>query len=272
MTIPSQILNQKEYKVYLYLLERGATTAHNIYMGLNKNISRTTVYEILDNLLKKKLIYIDHKKRKINIYAPQTPTRLLELVDNKLSEINKIKSNIKKLLPHLENKYVKLSEMPEVQFFEGEEGIKQLISSSREGEFAQDEIRLNAFCADSVEEKAPYHKDDKRDNPKFKYKVIYTYSKGKIDVLHSNPNYDSVYITKKGKNSKDMKMPAELLIYDGKVGFLDIKKNIGIVITNKSICQTLSSLFNLLFSYIKKDKNLCLRKYKTINTRKNKLK
>ena len=265
MKIPTELLNDKEQKIYLYLLDHGATTAHNIFTGLDKSISRTNVYEILDGLLKKRLIYIDHKRGKVNVYAPQTPTRLLELIDNKFSEINKTKSNIRKLLPYLENKYLKLSELPEVQFFEGEEGIKQLITIAKEGDDF-DKVRLNAFSADHIEQRAPYHKDDKRDNPKFKYKIIYTYSEGKIDILHSTSNYDSVYINKNDVGN-ELKMPAELLIFDDKIGFLDTKRYIGMIITNKSISETLSSLFNLLFEYIKKDKKIFEKDYKIIKTR-----
>ena len=118
-------LKEKEAAVYISLLGQKKCNAY----GLAKitGINRTTVYLELDNLIQKGLVSYTIKNAK-RYYQATNPDKLLEALETK-------KKKIKNILPDLKKMH-EFDESPNVQVFEGKNGIKavylDILDSSKE--------------------------------------------------------------------------------------------------------------------------------------------
>ncbi|MEM4152831.1 MAG: helix-turn-helix domain-containing protein [Candidatus Pacearchaeota archaeon] len=84
-------LTKGEAKVYLTLLKIGETTTGNIIK--ESGLSGSKVYEIINRLIKKGLVSFIVKER-TKWFKAATPRKLLEYLDMKTKELNKIKKRI----------------------------------------------------------------------------------------------------------------------------------------------------------------------------------
>jgi len=106
-------LNQNEAKVYLALLEIGQTSAGNIIKSVQ--LHRSVVYEALDKLISKKLVFKLIRKN-ISYFQPTNPERLMENVENE-------KEIVKEILPSLKNMIDE--KLPEIIIHEGIEAYRR---------------------------------------------------------------------------------------------------------------------------------------------------
>ncbi|NTW13542.1 MAG: hypothetical protein HGA31_00735 [Candidatus Moranbacteria bacterium] len=115
-------LNETEAKIYLAVLELGQTSVSRI--ALKAGIKRTTVYLSLENLMKKGLISAIKKGSKAYYYAedPRNLERMMEVRKNEVSDI----------IPRLLAFTNLIDNKPEIRYFEGEEGIKEVLMKSLE--------------------------------------------------------------------------------------------------------------------------------------------
>jgi len=110
-------LEENQAKVYLALLELGQ--ANVLEIAQKTNLSRITVYDVIDDLLAFGYIsFILKGKRKF--YIPESPRKL----EKRLIFRQKI---AQKLMPILEQKFSAISHRPSVKFFEGKEGLKAMV-------------------------------------------------------------------------------------------------------------------------------------------------
>jgi len=106
-------LNQNEAKVYLALLEIGQTSAGNIIKKVV--LHRSVVYEALDKLINKKLVF-KLQKNNISYFQATNPERLLQNVENE-------QQIAKDLMPQLKNMID--TTLPEITIHEGIEAYKR---------------------------------------------------------------------------------------------------------------------------------------------------
>src|SRR3989339_2142065 len=109
-------LTEKQAKVYLACLQLGASKVGKIQK--ESGIKRTTLYDVLEDLQKIGLVsYV--VKNKTRIYNPENPHKLKELIEtrSKLTEV---------ILPDLQKMFFSIAYRPNIRFFEGVEGIKQI--------------------------------------------------------------------------------------------------------------------------------------------------
>lgn len=109
-------LGVNETRVYLAMLKHGYCSVLQISKGVE--IKRPTVYVALENLISKHLVKVVIRGKK-KVFIPEKPKKLLEVLDEK-------KAAIQKILPFLENQYMRESERPKLSFFEGGRGIKKV--------------------------------------------------------------------------------------------------------------------------------------------------
>lgn len=118
--------SEKEVAIYLTLLEVGQEKAGEI--AKKAGITRTTVYDILDALLKKGLVN-KYKKGAATYYAALDPNRLLTYIDREIEssqdKLKKQKEEVKNLLPELISRQNVNNAKPKVQFYEGEKGMRE---------------------------------------------------------------------------------------------------------------------------------------------------
>ena len=109
-------LTKNEAIIYLALLN----TKNSSILRLSKStgIKRSTIYLIVESLIKQKLVDIGLNGSK-KIYLPENPEKILEIIENKKKDLNLI-------MPNLINRYSEQSQKPIVQFYEGKNALKKV--------------------------------------------------------------------------------------------------------------------------------------------------
>jgi sugar-specific transcriptional regulator TrmB len=110
-------LNETEAKIYLASLELGQTSVSRI--ARKSGIKRTTVYLSLENLMQKGLISAIKKEGAAYYYA-EDPRNLERILQEK-------KDRISKIIPQLLAFSNMIDKKPEIRYFEGEDGIKEVL-------------------------------------------------------------------------------------------------------------------------------------------------
>lgn len=110
-------LNEKQTIVYLNLLQLGNTTAYKI--AQKSGLKRPTVYVVMEELRQKGLVLkIPYPKKQI--YSAKSPEELIIESESKISAI-------RNMLPEL-MALVKNDNKPSVIYFEGIDGIKEILN------------------------------------------------------------------------------------------------------------------------------------------------
>lgn len=104
-------------KVYLAALELGQASMQGL--AHKSGVKRTSIYNFINELTDKKLI-ITSQKRKRTVYSAVHPNQLLELEKVRLSEITQA-------LPELLAIHNQSTTKPRVTFYEGVDGIKEVL-------------------------------------------------------------------------------------------------------------------------------------------------
>ncbi len=112
-------LSSRETSIYLYLLEHGDTKPYVIARDLQ--LPRATVYLTLQTLISHGIVSI-FKKNNIAFYSPESPSRLVKIVEHKQELIASILPGLKELTK--EKQYT-----PSVKLYTGKESIKYVFKS-----------------------------------------------------------------------------------------------------------------------------------------------
>ena len=116
-------LTSSEIKVYLALLDLGDSTRGDI---VNKSgISGSKIYDILEKLKEKGLISI-YDQNQIRHFKPVNPKQILNYIDCKKEEVNKIEQDAKSILPMLLLKFNSTAKEQEVELLNGLKGLEIL--------------------------------------------------------------------------------------------------------------------------------------------------
>jgi len=118
-------LTPTEAKVYLALLELGESKAGEILKKSNLNSGR--IYEVLSSLEKKGLISTIIKK-KIKLFIPSPPERVLSYAKERIEALEERKNEMEEILPSLQEKFSKLKQKTSVEVFFGAAGQKTAYS------------------------------------------------------------------------------------------------------------------------------------------------
>ncbi len=233
--IESLSFSAKKAKVYLALLELGETEASAI--AQNANLKRTTVYNILPELVADGLVSMTiHRGKKV--FSIDSPSRLSELVEEK-------KMAVEKILPDLSSMQSLFFHKPKTTIHEGLAGLKEIyrdfITSSPSGSivlsYAGSKFRdIEDFVIDYAE---------KRINKKIQLKLI----AGRSKLAESLQTKDGVSLREtKITDSKDFFFSGETIIYGDKIAFISYQENfLGVVIESKEISAMHRAAFNLLW-------------------------
>ncbi len=116
-------LTNSEIKVYLALLDLGDSTRGDIVH--KSGISGSKIYDILEKLKEKGLISI-YDQNKVRHFRPVNPTQILNYIDQKKEEVNKIEEDAKAILPTLLLKFSSSTTEKEVELLSGLKGLEVL--------------------------------------------------------------------------------------------------------------------------------------------------
>lgn len=118
--------SEKEITVYMSLLSLGS--AKGGVLAKKTDLNRTTVYDVLEGLIRKGVIS-KYRKGAQTYFSALDPDRLLTYLDREKEEatanLDKRKQRLTALLPQLISLQDISSTRPKVQFFEGEKGMRE---------------------------------------------------------------------------------------------------------------------------------------------------
>lgn len=118
--------SEKEIAVYVALLSLGKGIVTKI--SRTASVSRTTTYDILDNLTQKGLVRISGKEPKQE-YIAESPEKLEKFIYEEVEKKNDDLNKVKYIIPELFSIY-NTKESPKVRYYEGTDGLKKALEDT----------------------------------------------------------------------------------------------------------------------------------------------
>ncbi len=237
--------SSKEIDVYLAMIKLDQITAALI--SKETSINRTTVYDILEDLILKGIVS-KIKKGGTTFFYALSPDKLLDYLERDKREYNKKidlqKGKIEKIMPELlsmQNIYSK--NKPKVQFYEGEKGMREAYEDSL---FADGIIRAYA----NVEEMhkglpgffPEYYK--RRTNQGIHIRAILP--QNPVSKYRSEKNNEEMRTTKFLPEEK-MTFSPEINIYNDKILIVSWRETMAIIIESKELADFHKLTYDLLW-------------------------
>jgi sugar-specific transcriptional regulator TrmB len=113
-------LSEKAIIVYLAILAIGKGNVSAI--ARKSGLKRTSLYQYLEELLGRDLLYQTVKGRRVE-YAAASPKKLLSSFEKEKRELDRKRASVEAVIPELEALYSKSFRKPQVTFYEGKERI-----------------------------------------------------------------------------------------------------------------------------------------------------
>lgn len=225
-------LSPNESACYLAALELGSASVQKI--AKKSEVKRTTVYTVLEELIKKGLIAKSEAKGK-TVYVAEDPNYLIRREEER-------KRELVDAIPELKSIYNLSESKPSVKFYEGVEGLKTIYDDTlKEGRdivaFSDFEHMIKTMSLDWMVDYA-----DRRAKNGIKFRGITRASAG-LDQI-------SPYDTRQKRELKILpqgNFSTEINIYGNKVAMMSFRNPMGVIIEDKAIAATLRIVFENLW-------------------------
>jgi len=241
--------SEKEIEIYLAMISLDQATASMI--SKESNINRTSVYDVLELLIKKGLVSKVKKTTKTYFYA-LPPDKLIDYLEREKREHDKEldlqKEKIKKIMPELISlQNIHSKNKPKVKFFEGEKGMREAYEDSL--------TAISPILAyANVEE---MHKG----LPNFFPEYYARRAKAGIHIKAIIPQ-NTLSKQRAQKNSEEMRttkfLPSEKMtftpeinIYNNKILIASWKEKMAIIIESKELADLQRMIFDLVWGNLR---------------------
>lgn len=243
-------LSEEQAAIYSALLDKGPLKAGAIASWTG--IKRGLIYKVLDQLENMGLITEKGGEGTVAVFSPNHPSRLSEIMEQKEKSLALAKETVSFSLGALSSKFNLLSGKPNIQFYEGEDGVEKVLNDTL---YAKDEVLTYA----DIEIIEKYFKDinkryvEKREKLNIKKRVLVIendFSKKFFNDLNTiNPEYFSVTDIKMVKTPIS-EVEGAIQIYENKIGLITISNDnlISIIIEDERINKLFKSMFEALYS------------------------
>lgn len=232
-------LSKEQAIVYEALIQSGLIPARSITQ--KTGIKRGMVYKTLEQLIELGLVEKKDNVGKITLFLPAHPNTLRTILEKKNEEVKAVEITLNSVINKLSSDYNLISGRPNVQFFEGLEGMKKVLEDSLS---AQTEIYSYA----DIEIVQKYIPDINAEYVKKREK----FNVKKKAILLDTP-FSRDFLKDYYKNVTDIKLikikstsfHTVMQIYDNKVSYITLteKEMIGVIIEDKHIYNMHKDLF-----------------------------
>lgn len=227
-------IEDKKAEIYLSCLEKGGATAYSIAKKVG--LKRPTAYDILYSLQKEGLVYIAIKDKK-KLFYPADPEVLMRKIKEKEKDLSIA-------MPMLQNLYNSPKAKPNIMYFEGIEGIKQMYEDGLKILKKGDEI-LSYGGEDMVKYLPKYSE----------YYVDERVRKGiSVRGIYKQASEYENYVKKSKEQLREIRLiderlfdvQNEVLIYKNKVAITSFGKEMfGMIIESREIYNCQKAMFEL---------------------------
>ncbi|OGF28302.1 hypothetical protein A2477_03365 [Candidatus Falkowbacteria bacterium RIFOXYC2_FULL_47_12] len=243
--------SDKESEIYIILLKSGTATAGDI--SRKTNINRTTVYDILENLMQKGLVS-KYKKGGKTFFNTFEPKHLLTYLDREKEEyakrIEKQKEKTQQLLPQIISLQNLKNAKPKVQFFEGEKGMREAYEDTLDSK----EIILAYANVETMHKGLPnFFPEYYARRAKNKVFIRAILPQNTLSIERSKYNQEEMRRTK-FLPSQDMTFSPEVNIYDNKMLIASWEEKMAVIIESKELADLQKIIFNLLWDSLPNNK------------------
>lgn len=236
-------LSLREIKIYTALLSQGELMASEL--SKKTELIRTNVYDVLNSLIKKGVAaYVIRNGKKY--FTAAEPEKLIDYVNTQKKDLDEVEEQVKKILPQLKPVNFNANR-PEIEVYEGKEGMKTILAMSVRGSLkTKKEILGISVQQQKCRELAGvYHIRWYSDREKYKIKSRY--------LMSAEEKIIPVKYTQFKRLPPEAKNPNEIFIFgDITTQFFFINNLFtAIVIKNKEITDNYRNYFNFLWNLIK---------------------
>ncbi len=243
-------LSEEQAQAYQSLLEKGPQKASDLSRWTG--IKRGLIYKVLEQLESMGLVSKTGGPGTVATFSPAHPSLLLANIERKEREIALNKEILQSSIGSLASKYNLIIGKPNIQFFEGEEGIKKVLEDTLN---TTDEV-LTYLDIEIVEKHFKTINDEyvkKREKKEIKKRLLVVendYSNSLFHKWHTeNPNFFSVTDLRMVKTPLS-DIEGAIQIYENKIGIITISNEnlIGIIIEDDRINRLFKSMFEALYA------------------------
>lgn len=236
-------LSSEEAKVYEALLKTGKMRVSKI--TTETGIKRGMVYKSLESLEKKTLVKKEDEPGKVAVFSPSHPGALRELIERRKHEAESMHASLQGVIGTMSADFNLLSGKPNVQFFEGLDGVKAVLDDSL---YAKSEI-LSYADIEAIQKYIPdINKWYVEQREKFGLKkrgIVFDTPKARelLSEYHRQIT-DTKYIA-----TSDFPFHAVMQIYDNKVSCITLSEReiIGVIIESEVITSMHKTIFNFVW-------------------------
>ncbi|TSC94886.1 MAG: Transcriptional regulator, TrmB [Candidatus Berkelbacteria bacterium Athens1014_28] len=241
-------LTDKESLIYLSVMENSEASIPSISEGTE--LSRGTVYDIVEKLKIKGFVTEIKKGKKRRLISENPTGKLYALLDEKHHELQKSKKIVEDILPTINAIYLGDSFKPQIRVYEGEKGFKKVwndIFSSKDKNFlslARIETFIE-FAGESFLEEI----QKKKVRLGFSSRAINEDSQSaqklqKIDLKHNRETRLA---------PKEFQFPSTEIIFGNKIAMFSTKEeNIIVVIESRDFAETHRQYFEMMWKMLEK--------------------
>lgn len=228
-----------EARVYIAVLELGGSYVSVI--AKKANVHRVNCYKILDDLVKKGLLY-SFTKNGVKNYAVENPRIILQQQEERLEQT-------KLLLPELLSVTNSLAYKPKIQYYEGRDGIKNIfedtLTADKEMLGYTNFEAIPKIVTEEYLKKYARRKIEKG----IKSRMLSPLSKPGLSYLkkYYPENFDQNLVEIFFINPKQFPFEYEITIYGNRVAIISLNPEelIGLIIESPVYAKTQRAIFNL---------------------------
>jgi sugar-specific transcriptional regulator TrmB len=234
-------IKKNHSKVYFSLLKFGHLGISDLVK--KTGISRSYIYDILDELIEKGLVG-NYTKNNTKVFFADDPEKLLKLINKREEEIKILKEDYTKILPTLVS-ISSQTEKDEIFSYEGKKGIKNIyddiIKTGKDFKCFAGEGFPADFYKDFV---TTFNLRCKKN--KIKYQLIFSEALRKRGPLAVHKG-----VTEIKYMPKDYTYSFAMHIYGDKISIIIWKSQIGIVIKSQSAAKGFEDYFDVIWKIAK---------------------
>jgi sugar-specific transcriptional regulator TrmB len=241
-------LSEEQSAIYSALLDKGPLKAGAIASWTG--IKRGLIYKVLDQLKNMGLITEKGGEGTVAVFSPNHPSRLAEIMEQKEKALALAKETVSFSLGALSSKFNLLSGKPNVQFYEGEEGIKKVLEDTLmvpPGTEIYTYADIEAITKYIPEINKDY--SNKRESLKIKKRGLVLDTEKAREIIK---DYHTDVTETRFIKSDIGEFETVIQIYENKISYITLKNDsmIGVIIEDSSIYKIHKAIFETLWGLI----------------------
>lgn len=240
-------LSEKEAKVYVSLLELEIATVGEI--AKKSDINRSSVYVVLELLKKRGFVSTSGDKNVLH-YIAISPEMILKTAEDLAVKQNEIRRKIDNIIPELNALHKDTKIKPKVKIFEGKQGLINTFEDTLKSK--EKLMRISSSVGNLFKIIPEYFPGyvERRIKLGIKMHGIHPDDMAGQQLIKADPaNFDTALLIPKDKYH----FPADLAIYDNKIGYMSSEKGgMAIIIESKEISDVMKSIFDMAWEEAKR--------------------